>query len=216
MLNFNFQEQILLQKYTEAKNVILQGGFGWEIDWQSKINLDNVSEKDFLRESAWVVLSSGMRETVIRKHFSEITFCFLEWESGQQIAAMKKYCIEAALKIFNSPGKINAIAEIATTIANTGFEQFKLRLEENPIETIQALPFMGPVTSYHLAKNIGLPYAKTDRHLFRLSKIFGFPNAQELCQSISTLSGDAIQTVDVVLWRYAVLNKNYMVDLALS
>ena len=63
----------------------------------------------------------------------------------------------------------------------------------------------GPITSVHLSKNIGLPLAKPDRHLVRLANDFGYESAEELCEQISSLVGDSVAVVDVVLWRYATI-----------
>jgi len=38
---------------------------------------------------------------------------------------------------------------------------------------LQQLPFIGPVTAFHLAKNLGIEAVKPDRHLCRLSKLLG-------------------------------------------
>ena len=81
---------------------------------------------------------------------------------------------------------------------------------EDPINKLQALPYIGPITSYHLAKNLGVPCAKSDRHLKRLSEMLGFNCVQQFCKEVSTLSGDAIHVVDLVLWRFATLQRDYL------
>ncbi len=69
---------------------------------------------------------------------------------------------------------------------------------------------IGPITSFHLAKNLGYPVAKADRHVQRLSDELGFRDAQQLCQYLSEWSGEPVPVVDVVLWRYATLAPNYL------
>jgi len=66
---------------------------------------------------------------------------------------------------------------------------------------LQTLPYLGKITSYHLARNIGLDVAKPDRHLTRLSAEYGFTTAQEMCEFIAKNVGERIGTVDVILWR---------------
>ena len=63
------------------------------------------------------------------------------------------------------------------------------------------MPFMGPATSYHLAKNLGFQVAKPDRHLNRISESNGFKNAHELCEAIASQTREPISVVDGVLWR---------------
>jgi endonuclease III len=200
----------LLECYKNIKNYVILRGFGDEIRWQEEMNFECVTETDFLRESAWVILCSGMNEGVIRKYFKNISFCFFEWESAEKIVEMKKYCIEYAMQIFKNDRKINAIANTAEKVVDIGFKEIKIMLFESPIETLQTFPFIGPITAYHLAKNLGLPFAKADRHLSRLSKCLGYSNVQNFCKELSEISEDTIQVVDIVLWRFATLRSNYI------
>ena len=66
------------------------------------------------------------------------------------------------------------------------------------------------MTAYHLAKNIGLPVAKPNRHLIRIAQMEKYSDVQTLCGDISKLSGDSIPVVDIVLWRYATIERNYI------
>jgi len=70
------------------------------------------------------------------------------------------------------------------------------------LEYLKSLPWIGDITKYHLARNLGLDVAKPDRHLMRLAKIFKYDDVQKMCQDVAERSKDRIGTVDVVLWRY--------------
>jgi hypothetical protein len=70
---------------------------------------------------------------------------------------------------------------------------------------LRKLPFIGPVTSYHLAKNLGIDVVKRDRHLVRLAVHLGFSSAEEMCGAFGDQVGEPISVVDIVLWRYCVL-----------
>ena len=202
----------LVKGYEFARNYIVEAGFGGEIEWQRNLRFEDIKESDFLRESAWVILCAGMKESVIRTHFRDITFCFFEWESAEKIVKMKEYCVEYALEIFNNLRKINAIAETAQRVFNTGFDNLKTILRDKSIDALLAFPFMGPVTSYHLAKNLGMPVAKADRHLARLANSLGYTNVQNFCADISKESKEPISVVDIVLWRFATLRKDYICE----
>ena len=65
---------------------------------------------------------------------------------------------------------------------------------------LQTLPFIVPITVYHLAKNYGFDCAKPDRHLVRIA---GAEGTHELCARLARETGDRIATVDVVIWRAA-------------
>jgi hypothetical protein len=163
-------DRLNLEKaYSEAKTYVLNSGFQNEVEWQAGINFNDVTESDFLREGAWVILNSGMRESVIRKYFLELSFCFFEWESAIKINDSRTVCYEAAIGIFNNDRKLSAIIDMSARICDISFDKLKECLEKAPVEFLQTFKHIGPVTSYHLAKNLGLQIAKPDRHLVRLS-----------------------------------------------
>jgi len=78
-------------------------------------------------------------------------------------------------------------------------------LSADPVAALQIFPFIGPTTSWHLAKNLGFDVAKNDRHLARLASANGYDDAHSLCRVISKATGEQVGIIDIVLWRYAVL-----------
>jgi len=196
--------------YMEAKREVIERGFYSEIDWQEELVFEDITESDFIREAAWVILSSGMRETVIRGKFREISNAFYNWDSAKTIYFNQSYCMKKSLRAFNSSRKIEAIIQLASMVYCEGFDKVKRRLLEAEISYIKEFPFMGPATSYHLAKNLGLPVAKPDRHLCRLAEATGFQSPIELCSEIARMIGEKISVVDIVLWRFATIHKNYL------
>jgi hypothetical protein len=62
------------------------------------------------------------------------------------------------------------------------------------------------VTTYHLAKNLGVDVVKCDRHLMRLAPILGFHSPEEMCAAIGHQVGEPVSVVDIVLWRYCTLH----------
>jgi len=195
----------LLSHYSFAKERVLAGGYEAELTWVQKLDEKSFSETDLIREAAWVILCSGFRESVVRAKFSYISLCFCDWESADLIASNKEACVNLAEKAFKYRRKLDAIAAIATEVASCGFAQIRLEIYRDPQGRLIRFPFIGPITSYHLAKNLGFQFAKDDRHLQRLVKLFGYPDAQVLCAAIALETGDSIATVDTVLWRNAAL-----------
>jgi len=195
----------LLVRYLRAKQAVIEAGYSLEIEWQANIAFEEVTERDFLREAAWVVLSSGMREAVVRKKFPLISNAFLEWESAGEITAQSDQCRRDALTCFAHAGKINAIISIAAHVDKHGFSSVHEAIGAKGIPYIMRFPYMGPATSFHFAKNIGLPVVKPDRHLVRMAQSLNYSSPEALCSEISDLIGDKISVVDIVLWRYATL-----------
>jgi len=195
----------LVSCYLRAKSSLVALGYAPEIDHQDSICFEKLCESDFLREAAWVVLSSGMREAVVRAKFGDISAAFFNWRSSHRIAANRRSCLLRALKVFHHEKKIAAIWQIATMVSKFGIDTIKKDILEDGLDYIGTLPFMGPVTSYHLAKNIGFAVVKPDRHLMRISKIAGFSSPLEMCRNIEKEVGDKLTVIDTVLWRYATL-----------
>lgn len=199
----------LFDLYVDVRESVISNGFGAEIDWQTGLRFAEINESDFLREAAWVILSAGMRETIIRQRFPALSNAFFNWQCADAIAANRSQCSEAAFEIFRHGPKIAAIVNLTENVASNGFLRIKRRLAEEGLAYLQTFDFIGPVTSFHLAKNLGINVAKPDRHLKRFADLFGFKTPQELCQMVSNQTGDSVAVVDLVFWRFATLNPGY-------
>ena len=70
----------------------------------------------------------------------------------------------------------------------------------DPLEYCASIPWVGPITKYHLAKNFGAQVAKPDVHLQRLAALED-TTPQALCERLAQESGFKVATVDVLLWR---------------
>ncbi len=195
--------------YNFAKEVVVKAGYESEIEWQASKRFESVSETDFLGELAWVILASGMKESVVRVRFPGVESSFFGWDATE-ILKHGEACVWSALNSFGHEGKIYAILEGVEKVEREGFDHLKIRIEKDPIKVLQEFKFIGPITSFHLAKNLGVPVAKADRHLVRIASAFGCADVQRFCKFLSDKSGDKIQVVDIVLWRYATLDKDYI------
>lgn len=200
----------IIWAYQLVKEIVSRAGFAHELSWQASRNFQEITETAFLREYAWVALSAGMRESIIRQRFHSISWCFFGWESAETIAMHGDLCRRIALRHFGNCRKIGGIVETAKIVNEIGFSRYKEMINSNPMQSLRMLPFIGPITCYHLAKNIGLLVAKPDRHLVRLADSVGYLDVQELCRDISFFTGDAVPVVDIVLWRFATLTDEYI------
>lgn len=195
----------LARAYLHAKRSVLAAGFGWEIIWQRSRRAVSLSESALLREAAWVILSAGMREAVIRLKFPAVSESFLRWRSAAEIARSAESCFRAAMQHFGHGLKIKAICTVASMVNQKGFDAIMEEVQIDPIPALQQFPFIGPITSFHLAKNLGIPVAKPDRHVSRLAERCGYSDAHAFCSSIAQFTGDPVDVVDVVLWRFATI-----------
>jgi hypothetical protein len=188
--------------YDKATKYVAAAGLLQEVEWQRQTAINSFDESDFLRECAWVILCSGFREAAIRRAFGYISLCFCDWESARAIVESAPTCGLAARAAFNNVRKIDAITEIAHIVCARGFAPIKAAVQKNPIEELIQLPHIGPITVWHLAKNLGLDVVKPDRHLIRISIDLGFPGPLELCSAISKQTGDPLKVIDLIIWRY--------------
>lgn len=202
--------QRMVSVYPIVKEIVRLEGYGKEIRWQQGIDFAKVNERSFIKELTWVILSSGMKEQTIRNVFNKLTPIFDDWESAKIIHEHKKECYSEALQVFNHPKKISAIIDSIDIIHSIGYDRLKRRIRKAPLETLKRFPYIGPVTVFHLAKNIGIPVAKPDRHLVRIAKSVGYDSVQDFCSNISKIYGDSIPVVDIVFWRFANIEPNYL------
>ena len=135
-----------------------------------------------------MVLNAGMKEQVVRTIWKRL---LPQLESGLPLVG------------FRHQGKCAAIEFIWVNR-----ERLLEEWDRNgrSVDWLASLPWIGQITKWHLARNLGVDCCKPDRHLMRLGEAFGM-SPTCLCEQLATLSGDRIGTVDVVLWRAANLGK---------
>lgn len=205
-----------LLTFEAACRYVQEAGLGSEVFWQKSAEAMQFSESDLLRESAWVILCSGFKETAVRKVFGNISLSFCDWESAKEILESERACRMTALGAFRNKKKIEAIIEVARRIEDEGFRQIKKKCLANPISEFQKFPFIGPITAWHLAKNLGFDVAKPDRHLVRLSEWLGRESPHELCAYLSSRTGNPVKVVDLILWRFMADRQSEARSLAFS
>lgn len=188
--------------FSKAWSYVEQAGLLGEVVWQREANFAEFTESELLREHAWVALCSGFRESAVRRVFDHVSLCYCDWESAEAIVSAGEICSTTAAYAFANRLKLRGILSTARYINNIGFEEFKQSVLADPINRLQALPFIGPVTSWHLAKNLGLNVAKPDRHLVRVSERLGFRSADAFCRELATTTGEQAKVVDLIVWRY--------------
>ena len=173
-------------KYLDLKQAIIDRGYSGEIDWAETLKPCQ-DPQSFCLEYIWVICNSGMKNKTAEIIFERI-----------KKAIADKVDIS---DVFGHNGKVGAIKKMILDHK----EVFQRYLEsENKLEFCDALPWIGEITKYHLAKNLGENFIKPDRHLVRIAENYN-TDAFKLCEKLSEVTGDRLHTVDVVLWRAATL-----------
>ena len=191
-----------VEVFEEAERFCRHNGFGQEIDWcDRRISFDAMDEQRFLLEYAWVVFNSGMSNRVIRQKWSKLRLSFIDFQP-QKIVQDEESVRDCALMAFGNKKKVKAVIDMAKRLwlGNYYIDIYE-KVNENPLEFLKTLPFIGDVTKYHLARNLGFDYVKPDRHLVRLASKYGM-TAHEFCQIIHEKTGRRLGTIDVILWRF--------------
>jgi len=197
-----------LRVFTQASDYVRRAGLYTEVEWQRRTALEAFTETELLREAAWVILCSGFREATVRRYFDHISLCFCDWESASSIVDAGPACKLAARSAIGNEAKLNAIVGVATLVERVGFPTFKQAIVADPINELRRLPFIGSITVWHLAKNLGLNTAKPDRHLVRLSERLGFADAFAFCNAVAEAVGEEPKVVDLIVRRFLADNSS--------
>jgi len=200
----------LVDAYLDLKDVVIQRGFGRELFWQERAARLPLTEPRFLREGAWVILSSGMSYRAVSRRFGGVASALGNLRSGRAVVRAGEVGRRRALQAFNHEGKIDAITALGRHLNDEGLAEVQKGLQDDPVRYLQRFSYLGPATAAHLAKNLGAPIAKPDRHLIRIADAAGFSSVGALCKAIADAVGDPVPVVDLVAWRHATLDSDYL------
>jgi len=169
-------------EFNDIRMKVVEAGYEEEIIWQQQLK-ECETVADFFMETCWVILNSGMREQICRVIWNRIQEA---WDNGIDIS-----------NVFNHKGKVAAIKHVKKNKERLFSEYQKA---ENKIDYLLTIPFIGKITCWHLAKNLGQDCVKPDRHLVRVSEVYNTtPDA--LCERISSMTGEKKSVVDIIIWR---------------
>lgn len=174
------------KRYLILKRLVIEAGYEDDVQWAENVQPVDLPCK-FVAEYCFVVLNSGMKAQVASGIWRKVKQAIRD---GQPIRS-----------VFKHPGKSAAI-ERAIKEGVDWFERYqRISTVETKLSYLESLPWIGRITKWHLAKNLGLEAMKPDRHLVR---IFGCEEMSRYgCARLAEETGDRIGTVDYVIWRAA-------------
>jgi hypothetical protein len=174
--------------YLDAYGYVSDHGFFREIEWAEHLPLlEQQDAETFFEEYVWCVLNAGMKEQIARKIY-------------------ERFAVARDPLTIGHLGKRAAVQQ-ALMEYPTWFKG--LLAAEDRLAYLESLPWIGPITKYHLARNIGIDCVKPDRHLVRLAARFGYSSPDAMCRAIQAEMGGRLGAIDVVLWRYCNLTGEY-------
>jgi len=170
-----------LNQFFDSAYLFCQKYFDKEVSTVENRRFSEQTPESFLRQYVFVVLNSGMKNAVAERIF-------------------ERFMANLDLNVIRHLGKKKAI-ETALSNYQAWFKE--ITKVDNKLAYLGLLPWIGSVTKYHLARNLGLDFAKPDRHLIRLAEKYSYgSDVLRMCRDLAELKGLRIGTVDVVLWRY--------------
>lgn len=180
----------VLEFFYKAFEAVSRSDYAFEMDYVNHIEpIEKQTVDNFYLEYVWVVLNAGMKEQAARGIFDR--FCQSIRDGNINF------------DIIRHPTKKRAIEETFDHCTRHFQNLQAIHGEEAQIEYLETMPWIGPITKYHLARNIGIDTVKPDRHLVRLAEQFGYKSPLEMCQFIQdNVYNTKIGTIDVIMWRY--------------
>ncbi len=184
--------------FDKARKTVIDQGYGPEIDYVQNRFLKDMDVDSFFWETAFVILSSsGLKEQIVRKNFDKFRNAFEKGDGN-------------SYSLIPNGRQREAIHYVENNATRIFLELINRPTDPQRIELLDALPQIGPITKYHLARNLGIDCIKPDIWLKRLCDEYGFwdivngePDPNRMCETIRRERQEfRIGTIDVILWRY--------------
>lgn len=172
---------ITLSRFRRLEATLRGGGYGPTIVWSENIPPARDAD-EFADQAVYVICNSGMKVTVAESIYRR---CMAALRAGESVSG-----------VFGHPGKASAIDYIWHARERLWGVY---REATDPLTSLETLPWIGKVTRYHLAKNLGADMAKPDRHLDRLARRDRTTTAK-LCSKLAQETGYRAATIDTILW----------------
>src|SRR5208283_877639 len=143
--------------FDHAEQFIISRGYQWEIDLVQNRYFKNIDSNKLAWEFTFCALgSSGLNNKVVQKQYDEI------FHGNSNFNSIKNHRIREAIElVWKNRVKI--------------FNDLQMKItDKEKIENIRTLPQMGPKTSYHFARNIGIDCIKPDIWMKRIADHYGY------------------------------------------
>jgi len=171
-----------LSEYLELRNSVVASGYGGDIEWAESVKAP-ADVMVFTCEYIFVVCNSGMKAQIAKAIFDRVMTALNQGHHPSTV--------------FGHAGKCDGIWSVWCD-RDDWFDRYGAAADK--VSFLETMPWIGPITKWHLAKNFGVDAVKPDRHLVRVADWYAMtPTA--MCEVLVRESGDRIGTVDYVIWR---------------
>lgn len=167
----------------------------YDTKWVYKVSPDTIAPQEFFEEYIWVVYACNFDVTHLEDLWKPLREAYGKYDSLDRTSR------QGVLDVINSERKWNAVYRTALIMQGFGWNEFrKLCLDE--IDSMTSLGFIGPVTKFHLARNLGFDVAKPDRWMCRIANRLGWESVNSMCEYLSKKYSMSMKEIDITLWKY--------------
>jgi hypothetical protein len=193
----------LLELFTKAENFV-QEKFPEDIEWSRKallLTTSSITKQHFYAEYCFGVWVAGFKYSIVKAKWEDFTQAYFNFRPEVIVEEENAYWVkEECKKLIANIRKIDATIKCAKIINDIEDWQSWLDEVRKNIDKLKELPYVGDITKYQLARNIGVDCIKPDVHLLRLAKYYKM-NVFDVCQKIADETGSTLHRVDTVIWR---------------
>lgn len=171
------------------------------LDSLATLDINMFGPKRFLGEYTWVIFTSGFNASIVSAKYEQIARTLSQFDPKK----VQEGIVRKGMKIIRHEAKWRAVLDCARTLQRTPWEEFRAEYLSS-LDAMEKLPRIGPVTKYHLARNIGFDCVKPDLHLVRAAERFGAASPEHLCRYLQAHHQDGssllLSQIDYVIWCY--------------
>ncbi len=165
------------------------------------VRLQDVTLEKFFLEYVWVVHATGFNAKVVGKMMGGLVAAY--GGVAELSSKGRDEAVAPVLMVCNNPQKAGAVWKTSRILrdgaAKHGWEAYRDAHLSDPVKLAE-LPYIGRITCYHLARNIGLlEFVKPDLHLIRMADHWGYEDPVSMCEAVRP-DGMPLGIVDLVLW----------------
>lgn len=189
------------EAYFDTALKFVQIHYPEQLEAFSSVKFEEIDDDFFFREYVWVVHATGFSAKAVGKFMPRLLEAYGWWESLAKMGF--EDVMERVSPVCNNPQKAKAVHNMAKTMSNElksiPWAEWRQDNLSSP-ELLAKLPYIGKITCFHLARNIGLlEFVKPDLHLVRMAKHWGFSDCVEMCKAVAP-PGMPLGIVDLVFW----------------
>lgn len=194
-------------EYFRKARAFVERFYPEQLEAFASVKFGDVGPDEFFQEYVWVVHATGFSAKAVGKFMPRLMKAYGSWEDlgGEEFDRAFERVREAC----NNPAKARAVwrtsggmrEELRPWDPGLGlrWERYRDSKLSSP-DLLKELPYVGPVTCFHLARNIGLlECVKPDLHLVRMAEHWGYGDCVSMCEDLRP-EGMPLGIVDLILW----------------